>query len=357
MTSPVGVVLEALESHFLDPGAGAHEDMTLINCVVARDNLWEDGLVVLNRLGSLRNALSVRFVGENGTGIGPTREFFSLMSVEFRSRRDLWRRDPLLFPRPGANPHLIYLLGVFCAKAIALGFRVDLPMHPVFFEIVGGDIGEKTCEKIDRQFARSLEDLTALFDLCFLFPDEDCEELVPGGMEIIVDEDNVQDYVKILKERMMCIDLAAIFKRGFETVIPWESTKVFSLEELLVVLNGVLVKPFTITELEEHVVPDQGYDRGSLQIQWLYEVMLEFNDDERIAFVQFVTGSRTLPIGGLGGLRPELHVAKKIGEVDGLPTVSTCQTYLKIPEYRTKEELKEKLTRAILDGREGFDLA
>jgi hypothetical protein len=355
--SRVDIALMALEDHFLDPDLGIHEDLSEINCVVARDNLWEDGLVVLERFALLRNTLSVRFAGENGMGAGPTREFFAQMSIQFRTRRDLWRRDPLLFPRPGANPHLLYLLGVFCAKAIALGYYVDLPIHPVFFEIVEGDVSDKTCAKIDRQWARSLEDPTAFFDLCFVFPDEDCEELVHGCVEMSVDEDNVEDYIRLLRERMICADLAAAFRRGFETVIAWDALKVFSLKEVLVLLNGILVKPFTLAELEEHVLLDEGYERGSSQIQWLFEVMLEFTDDERIAFVQFVTGSRTLPIGGLGGLRPKIHIARKLDGEEQLPTVSTCQTYLKLPEYRSKEKLKEKLMCAIHEGRDAFDLA
>lgn len=44
--------------------------------------------------------------------------------------------------------------------------------------------------------------------------------------------------------------------------------------------------------------PDHGYTQESRAIQFLYEVMASYAAKERRKFVQFVTGSPRLPVGG-----------------------------------------------------------
>ena len=41
----------------------------------------------------------------------------------------------------------------------------------------------------------------------------------------------------------------------------------------------------------------------------------------------------------------------------GLPSVNTCFKYLKLPPYPSKEELKEKLLKAVNLSGDGFDLS
>jgi hypothetical protein len=86
--------------------------------------------------------------------------------------------------------------------------------------------------------------------------------------------------------------------------------------------------------------------------------MIEFTPEERVRFVQFLTGATALPVGGIAGLHPKMTVAKRLGDPRGaFPTVSTCQTYLKLPEYASRAELKDRLLVAMADGRDSFDLA
>ena len=43
---------------------------------------------------------------------------------------------------------------------------------------------------------------------------------------------------------------------------------------------------------------DHGYNLNSRAVKWLFEIMVQFNTDEQRAFLQFVTGSPRLPVGG-----------------------------------------------------------
>lgn len=60
----------------------------------------------------------------------------------------------------------------------------------------------------------------------------------------------------------------------------------------------------------------------------MLEILQEFNNEERRAFVQFVTGSPRLPPGGLASLDPKLTVVRKV-----------CKCFiLKIKKNGTREK-------------------
>jgi len=81
-----------------------------------------------------------------------------------------------------------------------------------------------------------------------------------------------------------------------------------------------------------------------------------------VRFLQFITGSPKLPIGGFRGLNPLLTVVRKPHEApltadDYLPSVMTCVNYLKLPEYSSRHVMKEKLQTAIQEGVGSFHLS
>ena len=64
---------------------------------------------------------------------------------------------------------------------------------------------------------------------------------------------------------------------------------------------------------------------------------------------------------GFRGLHPQLTVVRKPAEAgfksdDYLPRVMTCANYLKLPDYSSKEVLREKLMIAMSEGK-GFLLS
>lgn len=117
----------------------------------------------------------------------------------------------------------------------------------------------------------------------------------------------------------------------------------------------------------------------SKAIRDLIEVFTEYDVQTRRSFLQFITGSPKLPIGGMcqslhafenltdvdagfRGLNPPLTVVRKPHEApltadDYLPSVMTCVNYLKLPEYSSKEVMKEKLRVAIYEGVGSFHLS
>lgn len=100
----------------------------------------------------------------------------------------------------------------------------------------------------------------------------------------------------------------------------------------------------------------------SKSVQNLLSVMSHFTDLERRNFLQFVTGSPKLPIGGFKNLTPSLTVVCKPSEApyisdNYLPSVMTCVNYLKLPDYSSMEMLKLRLGTAVREGQGAFHLS
>jgi len=115
-------------------------------------------------------------------------------------------------------------------------------------------------------------------------------------------------------------------------------------------------------QVRESVRPDHGYSEASPQVQWLVEFMASMGRQERRLFMRFITGSPTLPSGGLRRLNPRLTVVRKDAEAplapdDFLPSVMTCANYLKLPEYSTPDVLRRQLRVALQEGQLSFLLS
>jgi len=134
-----------------------------------------------------------------------------------------------------------------------------------------------------------------------------------------------------------------------------------------------------IPVLSEALKADHGFNVESKAIRDLVEIMCDYDAISRRAFLQFITGSPKLPIGGMSsklsskisltfpftgfrGLNPPLTVVRKPHEPplkadDYLPSVMTCVNYLKLPEYSSKRIMKEKLKIAMQEGVGSFHLS
>jgi E3 ubiquitin-protein ligase TRIP12 len=101
----------------------------------------------------------------------------------------------------------------------------------------------------------------------------------------------------------------------------------------------------------------------SRQICDLIEVMSGLDIKDRQLFVQFLTGSKSLPTNGFSGLKPPLTVVKAVRSTDEgpadifLPSVMTCANFIKLPEYSSKSILKNQLMKAIQEGQGSFLLS
>lgn len=124
---------------------------------IMRSQMLESAIKILDLFGSSQSVLEIEYNGEEGTGLGPTLEFYAATSREFcKKSLNMWRDDDTnaeeeyviakhgLFPKPLAKSgstkiiNLFKTLGQFMAKAM-LDFRIiDLPFSAAFFKVAIG---------------------------------------------------------------------------------------------------------------------------------------------------------------------------------------------------------------------------
>uniref|UniRef100_A0A914UZ54 E3 ubiquitin-protein ligase n=1 Tax=Plectus sambesii TaxID=2011161 RepID=A0A914UZ54_9BILA len=120
-------------------------------------------------------------------------------------------------------------------------------------------------------------------------------------------------------------------------------------------LSGDQCPSWTREDVLNYTEPKLGYTRDSPGFLRFVDVLCDMDATDRKSFLQFTTGCSSLPPGGLANLHPRLTIVRKVDASDGsYPSVNTCVHYLKLPEYSTKEILKERLQAATNE--KGFHL-
>eukprot|EP01133_Synstelium_polycarpum_P007971 gene7971-9365_t len=341
---------------------------------IYRNRILDSAIKVMELYGKSKSILEVEYFGEVGTGLGPTLEFFTLVSTEVqRKDLNLWYIESTdeelanspyvysvggLFPKP-VRPSTITkktldhfkFLGTFVAKAFFDQRLVDLPLSKPFYKyMINEDLDFDDLRLIAPTFASSLKSLYAIVlkikeieqstkdqsdkaneisllridgakieDLCldFVLPGFPNWDLKENGSNIPVTLENLEEYINLIVMNFMysgVIQQIDAFKEGFNQIFPITSLKPFTILEVEALLCGALTgtdNDWTVDSLMESTKCDHGYTNSSLTVQNLFKIMSEFSPEERKQFLLFITGSPHLPIQGFKGLNPRLTIVKK----------------------------------------------
>lgn len=137
------------------------------------------------------------------------------------------------------------------------------------------------------------------------------------------------------------------FVDGMSSVIPTEIFNIFTGHE---VQDKICGNPEVDVGLLQRVVEYEGYEKDSPIITYFWEVLREMSNRERKLFLQFVWARSRLPLRESDFDAPfkiQKDIKSNVNEVDALPGASTCFFSLTLPEYKSKEILKQKLMFAI----------
>jgi len=298
---------------------------------------------------------------------------------------------------------LFKVLGKFVARSMLDSRIIDVSFNPTFFRIGDGSNSAVVpslgaIKTVDTDLANSLVLLKQFADakkrvdadstlshahktralqnimvqdcrvedlaLDFTLPGYDTIELIPNGSNTAVTIENVDTYV----DKVIAFTLgsgvqrqADAFRAGFTEVFPYSALKAFTPDEL-VMLFGRSDEDWSLETLMDSIKADHGYNLDSKSVRNLLQTMSEFDPQQRRDFLQFITGSPKLPIGGFKALTPMFTVVCKPSEApytsdDYLPSVMTCVNYLKMPDYSTIDVLRQKLSVAIREGQGAFHLS
>ncbi|OQD81025.1 hypothetical protein PENANT_c030G07908 [Penicillium antarcticum] len=298
--------------------------------------------------------------------------------------------------------NIFKVLGKFVARSMLDSRIIDISFNPAFFRIadtlssVAPSLG--TVKLVDQDLAKSLimlqqfvnakdaiegddslspghkteavQEITVHgvkvddLSLDFTLPGYPAIELIPGGSDVPLTIENVAIYI----ERVIDMTLGSgvrrqvdAFRAGFSQVFPFSSLRAFTPNEL-VMLFGQAKEDWTIETLMDTIKADHGFNMDSRSVRNLLQTMSELDNQQRRDFLQFVTGSPKLPIGGFKSLTPIFTVVCRPSEHpytpdDYLPSVMTCVNYLKLPDYSDLDVLKKRLSVAIKEGQGAFHLS
>lgn len=400
----------ALQRYKADSGANEEDtrDRRRLNRTkirLSRDRLLDSAAQVFASHATSPSLLEFEFANEHGTGLGPTLEFYALVSRELqRSSLGLWRptgddsefvfHHEGLYPKPSVAVSATTLkhfnnLGRLMARALLDGRLVDITLSNAFYAwLLGEDanLGFDELQVVDSTLYASLRPLHELWlrffrgekdsaaltvggasvdDLClsFTLPGYTDIELVAGGAEQTVTLPRLGEYL----DRVVALTLRdgvrpqmQAFLAGFNVVVPASKLALFSAGELDRVFCGLRFHPWDQAELAAACRAEHGFTSDSQVVRWLFELLASFGSEDQRSFVSFLTGCPNLPIGGFRGLRPPLTIVPKsrgeLAEQD-LPSVMTCQNYLKLPEYSSRARLTERLVLAMREGQGSFLLS
>lgn len=270
--------------------------------------------------------------------------------------------------------HLFRSMGTFVAKSLLDSRIIHIDFSPVFLALVIDFHVPYTLDslgRIDRGLASSLEKLYGLSEeevaslsLDFTLPGDDTYELVREGKHKAVTKSNLPEYLDSILEAYVgqgVTPLIEAFRQGFAKVIDPQSLALFTPDELTKIL-GDAPEDWSRSTLSTAIKPDHGFTAESPAFQNLLSLLSSFDRIERRVFLQWLTGSPKLPIGGFGALQPPLTVVRRPHESplcpdDYLPSVMTCVNYLKLPSYSSGDILQMRIRKAMHEGGHSFHLS
>lgn len=127
----------------------------------------------------------------------------------------------------------------------------------------------------------------------------------------------------------------------------------FNYEELNYLISGA--GEINIEELRKFS-RYSGYTLEHPTIQAFWNVVFNFNEEEKSNLLMFVTSCPRPSFLGFEDLSPPFTIAKNGNSLDSLPISHTCGNVLELPDYRNEELLRIKLLMAI-NSKSGFELA
>ncbi|PON85715.1 Coatomer beta subunit [Trema orientale] len=335
----------------------------------------------------LKGRLTVHFQGEEGIDAGGlTREWYQLLS------RVIFDKGALLFTTVGnestfqPNPNSVYqtehlsyfkFVGRVVGKALFDGQLLDVHFTRSFYKhILGVKVTYHDIEAIDPDYFKNLKwmlenDISDVLDLTFSI-DADEEklilyertevtdyELIPGGRNIKVTEENKHQYVDLVAEHRLTTAIRPqinAFLEGFTELIPRELISIFNDKELELLISGL--PDIDLDDMRANT-EYSGYSAATPVIQWFWEVAQGFSKEDKARLLQFVTGTSKVPLEGFSALQgisgsQKFQIHKAYGSPDHLPSAHTCFNQLDLPEYPSKQHLEERLLLAIHEANEGF---
>lgn len=346
---------------------------------IRREFLIEDALNAVAQIkhpSLLKCPMKVMFIGEGAIDEGGVRkEFFQLcMRQIFEPDFGLFtyskETDTFWFEHRTLECSAQYhLFGILVGLAIFNRIQLDIRFPLLVYRLMLGQTPtladfKRTWPSVGNNIQKLLDyegdveaDLGLNFSVSYdFFGETRVVDLVPDGRNIAVTLLNRTSYVERLVA-WTCTESVSKqfheFARGFSDVTHGPALALFRAEELENLICGEVSADIDLSQLQAVTLYDGGYNPEHQTIKNFWEVVVPLPVELKRKLLFFSTGSDRIPVGGLRTMR---FIIQRAGpDSDRLPSASTCFNVLLLPDYGTKEKLKDRLLTAIQNC-EGFGL-
>uniref|UniRef100_A0A1Y1KR63 Ubiquitin-protein ligase E3A n=2 Tax=Photinus pyralis TaxID=7054 RepID=A0A1Y1KR63_PHOPY len=341
---------------------------------VRRDHIIDDALVELEMIAmenpvDLKKQLVVEFEGEQGIDEGGvSKEFFQLVIDEIfnpdyamftyqNESQTVWF-NPTCFESDAQFTLVGIVLGLAIYNNIILA--VNFPMV-IYRKLMGKrgsfedllDWNPTLYNSLKQMLTYTEPDLEEVFMQTFRISYTDVfgtmihHDLKEDGDNVNVTQENKHEFIDLYADFLLNKSVEKQFRafyRGFQMVTDESPLELlFRPEEIELLICGS--KNFDFDALEGSTEYDGGYTNESQVIKDFWSIVHSLSLEDKRKLLQFTTGSDRVPLGGLSKLK--LVIARNGPDSDRLPTAHTCFNVLLLPEYASKEKLKDRLVKAI----------
>ncbi|EDV26919.1 uncharacterized protein TRIADDRAFT_22479, partial [Trichoplax adhaerens] len=354
---------------------------------VKRSHILEDSfrsISAVKKPDLLKTRLWIEFDQESGLDYGGlAREWFYLLSHEiFNPYYGLFEYSAndnytlQINPNSGLcnENHLAYFkfAGRVAGMAVFHGKLLDAFFIAPFYKMMlGKPITLDDMEAVDTEYYNSLqyimENDPSELDLLFSVDEETLGkvnqiDLKPNGKDIPVTEKNKKEYIDlVIKWRFASRIKSQMdkFLEGFRELVSLERLRIFDEREIELLMCGM--GDIDVHDWRRNTNYKNGYGDQHLVIQWFWQVVYALEKESRLRLLQFVTGTSRVPMNGFSELYgingPQRFTIERWGKFDQLPRAHTCFNRIDLPEYKSYQDLHDKLIMAIecTQGYEGVD--
>ncbi|CAI2296936.1 unnamed protein product [Caenorhabditis sp. 36 PRJEB53466] len=189
-----------------------------------------------------------------------------------------------------------------------------------------------------------------------VFDDSTTVELVPGGADLAVDNQNRDEFVRLYVRHRLELGpndeiraQSTEFRRGFHDALHSRILRFFQPRELQELVVGN--ENYDWSQFREIVKYKGEYSSSHPTIQTFWKVFFALDEEERRQFLLFLCGSTRIPVAGMS----HMHVAIQPSSKESLPVAHTCFNLLDLPNISDEEEMLRRL-RISIQHIEGFTL-
>lgn len=331
---------------------------------VSRSSILNDSIKIFSQNSMENKKIRVNYLNETGVDAGGlTRDWLTTLSEAIKNEEIFIptpNGDSLTFNINYKNKDVLFFIGQLIAVAFSNKQNLNLQLSSfVWKKMLNHQIELEDMKDYDIEIYNSLEwilnnDVT---NCSLTFVNSDDVELIEGGQNIEVNNENKIEYINLMLEDKFSKNFTAEIENlssGFRAVIDKRRIDLlYSSNEIRQFINGNEI--IDINDWKKNTEYSYKYEK---HYKMFFTVISEWTVYKQKKLLKFVTGSSQVPIDGFKDYKNRGGTFKLQFidyEKNRLPSAHTCSNHLDIPCYQTCEEFDKALSYAIECDEFGFN--